>query len=91
MFMQFTVSVLIDLYCQNHFFTSYQQKETGEITINQESDLVRQELKQIRLVEMLKKSLHRCFRRIMCFSPLSWLFSNSILKLYKLRNSIIGL
>jgi hypothetical protein len=41
MFMQFTVSVLIDLYCQNHFFTSYQQKETGEITINQESDLVR--------------------------------------------------
>jgi hypothetical protein len=22
-------------YCQNHFFTSYQQKETGEITINQ--------------------------------------------------------
>lgn len=41
--MQFTVSVLIDLYCQNHFFTSYhQQKETGEITINQESDLVRQ-------------------------------------------------
>jgi hypothetical protein len=41
MFMQFTLSVLIVLYCQNHFFTSYQQKETGEITINQESDLVR--------------------------------------------------
>ena len=50
-------------------FTSYQQKETGEITINQESDLVRQELQQIRLVEMLKKSLHSCFRKIMCFSP----------------------
>jgi hypothetical protein len=49
MFMQFTVSVLIDLYCQNHFFTSYQQKETEAITINQESDLIRQELKQIRL------------------------------------------
>ena len=50
MFMQFTVYVLIDLYCQNHFFTSYQQKETGEITINQGSDLVKQELQQIRLV-----------------------------------------
>ena len=69
MFMQFTVYVLIDLYCQNHFFTSYQQKETGEITINQESDLLRQEVQQIRLVEMLKKSLHSCFRKIMCFSP----------------------
>ena len=49
MFMQFTLSVLIVLYCQNHFFTSYQQKETEEITINQESDFIRQELKQIRL------------------------------------------
>jgi hypothetical protein len=36
MFMQFTVSVLIDLFIVRIiFFTSYQQKETGEITINQ--------------------------------------------------------
>jgi hypothetical protein len=92
MCMKFTVSVLIDLYCQNPFFTSYQQKETGgNKQPIKESDLLRQELQQIRLVETLRKSLYRCFRRIMCFSPLSWLFSNSILKLYNLRNSIIGL
>ena len=90
--MQFTVSVLIDLYCQNHFFTFYQQKETGEITINQSGiRFSKTRTTTVRFVEMLKKSLHRCFRRIMCFSPPSWLFSNSILKLYKLRNSIIGL
>ena len=51
------------------FLYLYQQKETGEITINQESDLLRQEVQQIRLAEMLKKSLHSCFRKIMCFSP----------------------
>ncbi len=47
-------------------------------------------IQQIRHSHIKNKKSYVCFRTIICFSPPSWLFSNTILKLYMLRNSTMG-